>query len=1098
MASSLPVVIDDDLVQCKLCRQDAVQPTILPCLHTFCKTCLRRYISKLERSQCPTELPSQTAGKDNRNKSSKVNIGLESDTNADDLESYEIPVRTVDDYGYQIADEEGFLKSDETVYGNDESYYNKTMAVPRSPSTFATYTDMNSRRSTRSSHQKERASPGDFLQTDGSKGRGLKTLSEVSDEYIDPGRGISASMQDRCPSDIYDNVEDITEEQEGPDLTVKAAIKSSRKSSCSTDVKRWKVSNAVSPPKMVRRPKGSRASDGHPPQTQTSNDSVFESTTLPVQKKDNRTIGDRRNSSASEESTAAQLMITNPSDIYSETKLESPVSSSIELYGATNVVYGLEKQVSDCDDKLSSNQPLISEEDQVNSKDGQQQCLENNVKLCCEKFPCPVCKDTINMLEMRGLESMEDEEDEKCSFIKAMQEMSVFYVEGQKNSCTNCESKQATFKCFNCQHNLCDGCREAHNWLKITKDHQVVRLCDVRLGKHRKELKKMLVFRCRGAQHSAKEETSLAVAEFLCIVCNRIVCCECLKQEEHNGHATAPLEEVADRERYYLESMVESARGKLEKVTTDRNLLESYRQQHIEERLNVVSDIVRQKETLQRLIEEHCQALIEKVEIESGKEKRRIEERLSNLDRSRSKIQHSFKFVGQLLEHGRNADVIGLSPLVRGRLRAMKAMDGPPVMSQQMAVNFRPTLVEVDDIEQMMGLLSFQLKDAKKTGSNEESLNMKVIEMKGDPDPIPPRLLSSFVTRIASDDKGCKPTGIALTSFDDIVLVDDINKKIKIFSMGGKLQRELHPTDEGCRLVDPWDVAVLHKSGGNLAITDRGARDVKIFTESGEFVFSFGRHLSSPWGIATNSVGHILVTDITHRKVFVHDENGTLLSSIPSETTATADNMTCLLRCPEYVTVNANDDVIVSDFEQHSVTIYDKFGRLMTRYGDRNETPRKLKVPCGLAVDGEANIYVADYNNRRIVKLSPNGWFRCCYATNDSHLVMPQTLAVNQDGNLVVVDRTHVKIFAISQDDIKKKEEEEEEKPRPKPRKGKSSGGDVTTRSTPAASIKFDLERSTKTPPPLPSSLLSPEVSKDKKDADQQMGTRVYMETEVW
>jgi len=45
---------------------------------------------------------------------------------------------------------------------------------------------------------------------------------------------------------------------------------------------------------------------------------------------------------------------------------------------------------------------------------------------------------------------------------------------------------------------------------------------------------------------------------------------------------------------------------------------------------------------------------------------------------------------------------------------------------------------------------------------------------------IKPRMMSSFITRTASDVKGCKPTGVVVTGQDDIVLVDDINKKIKV------------------------------------------------------------------------------------------------------------------------------------------------------------------------------------------------------------------------------------------------------------------------------------------------------------------------------
>ena len=77
------------------------------------------------------------------------------------------------------------------------------------------------------------------------------------------------------------------------------------------------------------------------------------------------------------------------------------------------------------------------------------------------------------------------------------------------------------------------------------------------------------------------------------------------------------------------------------------------------------------------------------------------------------------------------------------------------------------------------------------------------------------------------------------------------------------------------------------------------------------------------------------------------------------------------------------------------------------------------QVPCGVAVSGQTDdgrIYVADYNNRRVVRLSRNCRYDGCFVapgTSSSQLVQPQALDFAADGRLVVVDRTHVKIFDV-------------------------------------------------------------------------------------
>jgi len=67
---------------------------------------------------------------------------------------------------------------------------------------------------------------------------------------------------------------------------------------------------------------------------------------------------------------------------------------------------------------------------------------------------------------------------------------------------------------------------------------------------------------------------------------------------------------------------------------------------------------------------------------------------------------------------------------------------------------------------------------------------------------------------------------------------------------------------------------------GRYVVSDRGARDVKVFSATGEFVTSFGPHLSTPWGVCRNAGGQLMVSDSGHRTVFVHDSAGTLLFSV--------------------------------------------------------------------------------------------------------------------------------------------------------------------------------------------------------------------------
>lgn len=54
MADSIPVVrqIDRQLLNCGICLERYKSPKVLPCLHTFCQTCLAEYIPAVCLSVC--------------------------------------------------------------------------------------------------------------------------------------------------------------------------------------------------------------------------------------------------------------------------------------------------------------------------------------------------------------------------------------------------------------------------------------------------------------------------------------------------------------------------------------------------------------------------------------------------------------------------------------------------------------------------------------------------------------------------------------------------------------------------------------------------------------------------------------------------------------------------------------------------------------------------------------------------------------------------------------------------------------------------------------------------------------------------------------
>ncbi|TKS81975.1 E3 ubiquitin-protein ligase NHLRC1 [Collichthys lucidus] len=106
------------------------------------------------------------------------------------------------------------------------------------------------------------------------------------------------------------------------------------------------------------------------------------------------------------------------------------------------------------------------------------------------------------------------------------------------------------------------------------------------------------------------------------------------------------------------------------------------------------------------------------------------------------------------------------------------------------------------------------------------------------------------------------PTGIAiLGSSETMVVVHDAEKTVVVFSsQGKKLQSFGQKGRASEEICYPVDVAVT--PCGYVVVTDAGDKAVKVFTSRGKHVLTVKNSFKMPWGVDTDSCGHILVSDV--------------------------------------------------------------------------------------------------------------------------------------------------------------------------------------------------------------------------------------------
>ena len=120
---------------------------------------------------------------------------------------------------------------------------------------------------------------------------------------------------------------------------------------------------------------------------------------------------------------------------------------------------------------------------------------------------------------------------------------------------------------------------------------------------------------------------------------------------------------------------------------------------------------------------------------------------------------------------------------------------------------------------------------------------------------------------------------------------------------------------------------------------------------------------------------------------------------------------------PWGVAVNQRGEVVVTDC---NVSVFSPSGEKLRLFGKHGSGQGEFNDPCGVAVDGEGNILVADGNNHRIQKFTAEGQFLAAVGTRGSgplKFSYPTDIAYNSKNRMVyVVDYGNNRVQVLNSD----------------------------------------------------------------------------------
>ena len=251
----------------------------------------------------------------------------------------------------------------------------------------------------------------------------------------------------------------------------------------------------------------------------------------------------------------------------------------------------------------------------------------------------------------------------------------------------------------------------------------------------------------------------------------------------------------------------------------------------------------------------------------------------------------------------------------------------------------------------------------------------------------------------------------------------------------------------------PQPIGLATDAAGNLYITaiDHRVRRVDpagvIATVAGTGAGGYGgdggaatsARLNWPWGVATDTIGNLYVTDGANHRVRRIDPAGVITTIAGTGLSGFSGDggsaVLARLSDPTGVVVDTLGNVYVADAGNNRVRKIDSAGVITTLAGTGasgysgdggSAVQAQLDMPSGLAVDASGNLYVADHGNHCVRRIDPAGVVTTVAGTGVSgysgdggpasaaQLASPVGLAVDLRGNLYIADSANRRVRKVT------------------------------------------------------------------------------------
>ncbi|XP_070546594.1 E3 ubiquitin-protein ligase TRIM71-like [Ptychodera flava] len=245
-----------------------------------------------------------------------------------------------------------------------------------------------------------------------------------------------------------------------------------------------------------------------------------------------------------------------------------------------------------------------------------------------------------------------------------------------------------------------------------------------------------------------------------------------------------------------------------------------------------------------------------------------------------------------------------------------------------------------------------------------------------------------------------KPRSVAINKDRDIVTADTDNNRLQITTREGTFKQFLK-FKQFIKPFQPRDIAIS-SDNTHYSLND-SIKQVVVSDENGHVIRCFGKNeLKDPWGIGISPVdGNIYVTDKVGHCVRVYTQHGKYLRSFGSEGKGQGQ-----FNWPWGVVIATIGMVFVADYDNKRIQVFNADDQYLYSFDCQG-------FPLGLAIENDKYVYVSAINY--ILKFESSGKFVCRIDSDSDGLNCPSGIALTDDVpcRVVVADTFNdcIKVF---------------------------------------------------------------------------------------